>query len=801
MAKSNGQGFLEANDIEKVRLMPFITDGWFPTATANGTLTVDISKEDEQPFTVNGYSDNATVMSLVQATVATPKWKSQLFRATGNGCLTGLDAAALYDYLDENDVPVNLAIPTVERVPMVCAYQFNGGSAPTMQLSVSKTPTDLGLQPNATAPTSYDEKYEYKFDAAGITKLFAQGQLKALLLYPFRRGKERNESGLKTDAVIKMFFAPPGLKIREASAFIHPAANDFTSGGTRYQNGVFTVYCPGNGNLNVPSEVLKAEQSVIEATYSMKDGVNFAAALNQPLFAYTLKWGVTKDKDTGNWIKDTSSTPTVAPGTFVQNIQHLDATYSAAAPILRDTDFAQMHAGGAPVGTDVTLYVCVWFRVLCPDGDVVDLAPAAVDDDSIIAGRTGSGISNPRQAAQVFGAATPLLRMDGSFGSDNKFHWGTDIDTSLSQAGGTFTFANYQMMCPDPRYNHAPEDWFNWSGSFNASGWLGDCGVNADGRDRDIFMFTSDQGWLQSPYELAFLPRNSNLVNDGDSISGNYDVPNGGNSTGYAAALANCQHNGLFWRTYRCYDYKNSGNGNYVADNFGNLKIVRSAGGVRINPYTQQTNVMMAAFANTPYDWWAASPYNADISLNDASTSSIDPAKQGWMEAKKFNSRYAFNAIGNSQGSGRYFSWEDLQDVCAEFMYQFSRDRKEDWCDVYDLDLDWHGEFNNTKKFCNVELIDSDELSECDRKFLFGYWRECFANRQQLFLIFVRAEPALMGAGTAGAIPPALGGRAVALVWRNPVAGKIVADGEDPVEPSDEYAPHRTRILFYRQLD
>jgi hypothetical protein len=54
-------------------------------------------------------------------------------------------------------------------------------------------------------------------------------------------------------------------------------------------------------------------------------------------------------------------------------------------------------------------------------------------------------------------------------------------------------------------------------------------------------------------------------------------------------------------------------------------------------------------------------------------------------------------------------------------------------------------------------------------------------------LIFVRAEPAMMGSGAVGQVPPQLGGRAVALVWRDPYA--------------KQPGPHKTRVLFYRQLD
>ena len=87
---------------------------------------------------------------------------------------------------------------------------------------------------------------------------------------------------------------------------------------------------------------------------------------------------------------------------------------------------------------------------------------------------------------------------------------------------------------------------------------------------------------------------------------------------------------------------------------------------------------------------------------------------------------------------------------------------------------------------------DTDELWDADRKYLYGFWRDCFAAKQQLFLIFVRAEPLLLGGGTADQLPPQIGARAVALVWRDPSTSSTGT--------SNGY-PHRTRLLFYRPLD
>ena len=88
--------------------------------------------------------------------------------------------------------------------------------------------------------------------------------------------------------------------------------------------------------------------------------------------------------------------------------------------------------------------------------------------------------------------------------------------------------------------------------------------------------------------------------------------------------------------------------------------------------------------------------------------------------------------------------------------------------------------------------------------FLHSYWRDCFASRQQLFLIFVRAESTALG-GNGEGTPAQQGGRAVALVWRDPEAptGQDVFDVEKQGynEQDAQRHPHKMRVLFYRQLD
>jgi hypothetical protein len=92
-------------------------------------------------------------------------------------------------------------------------------------------------------------------------------------------------------------------------------------------------------------------------------------------------------------------------------------------------------------------------------------------------------------------------------------------------------------------------------------------------------------------------------------------------------------------------------------------------------------------------------------------------------------------------------------------------------------------------RLCGIDLKSDLKFWDVDKKYLYGFWKECFAAKQQLFLVFVRAEPMMMGSGAAGHTPPQLGGRAMALVWR------------DPKRTKNNNTPHKTRVLFYRQFD
>ena len=236
-----------------------------------------------------------------------------------------------------------------------------------------------------------------------------------------------------------------------------------------------------------------------------------------------------------------------------------------------------------------------------------------------------------------------------------------------------------------------------------------------------------------------------------------------GNKSDYGTGLGELVHGGLMWQTYRCFPSAGA-----ARDDFENIGIANMGNSYKVNPYAQSLDSLMAAFANTPYNW------------SVASTNLSNAAQE--MTAQAFNKKYAFSAMnGNAK-----FGWEDLEAVAEIFQEeaQAQAANGKTWEDAWDA-LAWAG---TEKTLFGETLTQTDSLSDVDRKFFYGYWRDSFANKQQLFLIFVRAEPMMMGGGAIGQTPPQLGARAVALVWRDPEVGEAGR-------------PHRMRVLFYRQFD
>ena len=271
--------------------------------------------------------------------------------------------------------------------------------------------------------------------------------------------------------------------------------------------------------------------------------------------------------------------------------------------------------------------------------------------------------------------------------------------------------------------------------------------------------------------EEVSVPRLSDMRGPGkNTYYGNMDRLNG--MTKFAANFGESANNHLAWQTYRCFDLPGADR-----DDFEGVGFNSEGKGFRVNPYSESTPIIMAALANTPYNWMVAS-------TNETAPNALS---QSDRQVDNFNKNYCFNQMGQADTR---FDWQDLELVAKQIQGAARGALNGEWKDRYD-NLDWAG---NNSDLAGADFVGQTvDLYDVDRKFLYGFWKDSFAAKQQLFLVFVRAEPLMMGGGAMGQTPPQLGARAVALVWRDPTISEKLKGENNP--------PHRTRVLFYRQFD
>ena len=774
--------------------MTFVTDGWFPmgkkTLSGNGGTAIemyDLSDGRYQPYQMNVLDKDR--IKLSQAILGTglnaQGGKSDLWLER----LAGLGCAALADYLDADRTPISLAIPTTERVPMIC------GISP--QLGAAKF--RLRVQGNDGEPTEKVKESEtsrtvtqtvtWKIDAAEIARAFMQGRVQALAVYPFLH-KDQNEPQFEVDGQFSLFFSAADIKLRtSARDVLHLAQRQIADSAIDSANGVIRVKLPrGNPVMKtLSSGIAESQEDAVwdsAVALSLEGGSGLANELNnagREFLKITYTWKQTREDEDQPW---TPSLQTLMQ-TAVSGNSEVTVEASCGLPALKadgtvDEDFTTRlldNVKNPDWSKTIKLNAAVWLRVVNKtDNKVVDLVPACVSDD-----RIQNSINDPDTRVEIIGADEfagkpfPVMRFDMGVTLD----FGVKRLLSFAGDGGEqpdLSASPKSVMVADPRFNYAPEHWFRSdSDNLTANDWVKTVQDNYLGgnHDGDIFLATSDAGYLQSVYELAFLPRFTNLRTTGSSsTSGNLRSPGAGNPTTFAARGAEQNHE-FMWTSYDPLDLDEAA--------FNDLPFTSEGTGMKVNPYSDSTNILMAAFANTPVDWRRASTNVMEGATDYASMSVAD-----------FNKKYAWNEYSE----GGKFAWEDLQKVAGYFMLRMRSAGNRSWQDVWN-DIDWYGLCSDGKVFASGGGQDmqitgnTDELWDVDRKFLYGYWRDCFAAKQQLFLIFVRAEPLMLGGGTADQLPPQLGARAVALVWRDPATSSKATGGY----------PHRTRLLFYRPLD
>ena len=816
-----------SKDGQRIRGMAFVADTWFPSTTSYSTSVggstvteIDLADKANQPFPSGelaaGNNRNAMAIAENSESTCAVRLRDRISR---------MGLVLLHDYLDADDVPVSLALPSVERTPMVVAIKHQFGGAP---LQIKMTDDSSGADPssdaypNVSTPGATSRKIRrtctYAVKKADLLDGLQQG-LNVAVAYPFRRGTDVSDPDTFTvEAHVDFFLSAGTVGLRtgnktdvfhngnlgDENGFLNPPNNGFNFGVLRlpFQSKPCTF-------TSVRDETSAVKDVPLVPDISRLQSVDYDTDACLLQVTWEMQQTATVNPVTG--AKTWSPVDWNAGGTRV-------AARCGLSPIngsgTVDGSFANDGAVLAYLngthGVLSRLRAAVTVRIKNGDGRTVDIVPGGLLDDKNFNNLNNIGAME-EMGNVVSGKPGPMLLLsDGSGGfvfGDTEFAANPAIPFDLQPKG---------MMCADPRWNWAPEHWYQKNVNADANGWLNEVKTSLlgqNGRDRDIFMMTSDIGRMQSVYELACLPRLTTLENYGnDAFRGNMDNLNGASYTEIPAAFDDTMNRHLMWMTYNPYYRKDVSGfdthptyGECKRDPFVDLNIVNRGHGFALCPFSDATNVVLAAFANTPTDWWSAG---------------VDPQKQAGVtdsdrkSAKNFNMKYAFNEYN----ANAKFAWKDIEKIAGNFISamhdaDLTQESLNDgidaiWQDAYDENLNWSGDVGpNQGDWHNLfgTLVTSvssgnsdldaitDDLYDVDRKFLYGYWRECFAAKQQLFLVFVRAEPAMMGGGAVGAVPPQLAARAVALVWRDP--------NPTPGHANDIKYPHKTRVLFYRQLD
>ena len=810
---NNGSTFLSG--IEDVaRRTVYMAGGWNGGSNLTwnayqASRRVNLKYPESQPFAGrNWVLDGSANLDKSISDVRTPFW------LTIEPYIYPLTCALMCDYLDCDSVPVSLCIPSAEATPMLCGVTLNPDCVKYKVFYEKGEP----------GPADETTGKQTRIDTCRIEINIDDLETELTTVYPFASGSQGQTASYTVESFARVFFVEDstlsddnlnddGLRnnfFNLGDNFTWPSGND--------ANASYMQVKLANGSVK-PSDYLQSGQGEALEQAAVKGNLGGSASLSRN--AKVAEITVEIDPDTG--------TEKVKEARDPGEIDFYNRDLSARV------DFKAAFENQNPVATKYRPCVAVWARIVDANGKTVDMAPAILAYDNLN-GFSGNKDIEEVKACAGSTMAAPALRFfakqeaDASAGVEPNSQYFKDQHDQEKKAQWKQT----AYAVNDPRYNWAPEHWYAQSSGDPKNFWFTNVRAFRNGNDwcdPDIFMSVSDQGYLQSMYEFMMLPQIGSMITKEGMDCGVLDVDTAAEYNGKVrTSAADVAYKGLMWRTYRSEAFrKDPGEGGDTwRSNLGYLERIPfddADNGLRVNPYTDITNVMFGAFANMPLDWAAAGT--------------------NWNNNGMADKDYMKPESGDFKGNNDYiFEWsykyQDVYAMASFWMGLFRRTANADernklygpdgWKDVFD-DPDivyWRTGDVYEDKLPNadrVEQILMDEMTSVDRKFLYGYLRGCFANTAQLFLVFVRAETTAGGAVGAGA-------RAVALVWRDPApprdnAGNFVkatGGSENPQYGKDnaqqylrpfvnngpeeswrfrrrDYPPHRTRILFYHQFD
>lgn len=831
---SSGTQIYNKDDYLSVSNALFITDTWFPPTNNIGKVNKKFYNLEAGGKSQPWRTFDASSAEDALDTLNDPGIGAAIFKM-----LQGVGIACLYDYLDEDQIPLSYCMPCTETAPMVCALGIDKQTCPiniafkTAQVSTG----DYGpmVMINGVKKPKYTVTVKKCTLDVKIPELSANG----VVAFPFKRVhvKKGYKTQFSGEALFRVFFAPVDAQSRliagDDAKMVHPSlkGKKWNSLPQGWQNGVFTAHASSiKGELSFSKEILLQEDALGEFSASAESNDPNASL---PVF-YIVEQSDNQNGGTESWYSldglkadPKLFQPREKNGEICKWWTDLLNAAEEQLPEPAGGTWTTLPSGQgrsakeALNAQEFVPHVAVWVRLF--DGEeTYDISPARPEDDEIYGDRNLPQLKEWIDPVAGGDGNSPILEFEG----DTKIKLDmTALAADLAE-GKDVDFTQWnRLYVADPRYNFAPENWYaakETDSNIKKIDWLNSIKsiLGNDGRDRDIFMFTSDQEYLQSIGELAFIPRVGDADTAGNQINRHYIRYTDFNGKSFSTRKGNTPPMGdlgqeeFYWMTYAAYNNGDGVDGIYTLREGGTranegveCEITAGQNDFRANPYSQDPRIMAAVVESTPFDFFAAS-------TNDLNTLYSNPEEATPKDAEQ----YVFTGNKKNQNSAGYI--EGFSGIAEGLRRSFINAAKDsnaktgknmNWEAVYD-NLPWKSNSTGDDQYDFLGITLEEPLYGVDRKFLHAFWRDCFQNRQQLFLVFIRAEPLTVGGMGFGSLAATqLGARGVALVWRDPLPPVKNRDQRKMRnqltrpnqwrEMFEQSGPHRTRILFYHQID
>lgn len=377
---------------EYLSRMTFVTDGLFPavsgeTVNSKGETVYDLNDGRYQPFAGEDL-DNDGGQSPSPARILFEGAGMQ-DRTVWASRITGLGCAALFDYLDTDRVPVSLAIPTLERTPMICGVHAQIPGSAKLSLLKSLKYEDDDTKSGYSGVTAagdgtvrtVQQVVTYKINE--FASAFMGGEITTLVSFPFARNYDSDgDRSYSIDGKMSYFFSTENMPLRTGEGTALHIQTKELQGlmNTDIGQGLMSVALPETKTtVNTAGKNGDPASHIQRIPLTLAEGVAFGPLLAQDQYAFatiTYVWQQTGRKnrfDGGasmTWspsFEDAKKSGAAAIAAATSGLKF----YRANGTAIANNDLVNVIKGG---NTVVNLNAAVWLRVKDGDGNVVDMS-------------------------------------------------------------------------------------------------------------------------------------------------------------------------------------------------------------------------------------------------------------------------------------------------------------------------------------------------------------------------------------------------------------------------------------------